>query len=189
VAAALLLELPSPARAEMAPRDRQRLAAHLEMTSAWIDDELSGLSQAQLEFRRQPGTWSILEVLEHLAIVGDIYWRDLQNALRTSPVERGSAFTDADILWYGVDRTNRELAIPSEDAPGRLKDVRAGLETYRRNASRLLEYVRTTKDDLRRHLVARQRCDAWQWALLISTHEQRHVLQIREIKSDPKYPK
>ena len=29
---------------------------------------------------------------------------------------------------------------------------------------------------------ARQRCDAYQWALLISTHEQRHVLQIREMK-------
>jgi integrase len=35
----------------------------------------------------------------------------------------------------------------------------------------------------------RQGCDAYQWALLISTHEQRHILQIREIKSDPKFPK
>jgi hypothetical protein len=53
---------------------------------------------------------------------------------------------------------------------------------------RLLEYVRTTEDDLRDHYVERQRCDAYQWALLISTHEQRHVLQIREIKADPKFP-
>jgi hypothetical protein len=37
--------------------------------------------------------------------------------------------------------------------------------------------------------VERQRSDAYQWALLISTHEQRHILQIREIKADPKYPK
>jgi hypothetical protein len=30
---------------------------------------------------------------------------------------------------------------------------------------------------------------AYQWMLLISTHEQRHVLQIREIKADAKFPK
>ena len=46
--------------------------------------------------------------------------------------------------------------------------------------------MRTTKDDLRGRLEARQQCDADQWALLISTHEQRHILQIREIKANPK---
>jgi hypothetical protein len=49
--------------------------------------------------------------------------------------------------------------------------------------------VRTTKDDLRSRLVERQNCDAYQWALLISTHEQRHILQIRELKAHPKFPK
>jgi hypothetical protein len=55
-------------------------------------------------------------------------------------------------------------------------------------AARLIEYVRTTKDDLRGHVVGRESCDAYQWALLISTHEQRHILQIREIKSDARFP-
>ena len=63
------------------------------------------------------------------------------------------------------------------------------MEAYRKHHDRLLQYVRTTDDDLRSHFVARQRCDGYQWALLISTHEQRHVLQIREIKADPKFPK
>ena len=52
----------------------------------------------------------------------------------------------------------------------------------------MLNYVKTTKDDLRNRTVERQGCDAYQWALLISTHEQRHILQIREIKADPKFP-
>ena len=186
---AILLALSvSPGRAEMDAGDRQRLIAHLEVTSSWLVDEVSGLSPAQLDFRRKPGTWSVMEVLEHVVVVGQIYWDDLQKGLRTPAVEHGSAFTDADILWYGIDRTNRELALASEGAPGKLRDVKAGLAEYRRNHTRLLDYARTTKDDLRRHVVARQRCDAWQWALLISTHEQRHVLQIREIKADPTFP-
>jgi hypothetical protein len=66
--------------------------------------------------------------------------------------------------------------------------VQSGLADYRKQHARLLQYIRTTKDDLRNRFVDRQRCDAYQWALLISTHEQRHILQIREIKSDPKFP-
>ena len=31
--------------------------------------------------------------------------------------------------------------------------------------------------------------DLYQWLLMISTHAQRHILQIREIKAHPGYPK
>jgi hypothetical protein len=121
--------------------------------------------------------------------VAPIYWRDLQRALAGPAGERRTAMSDADVLWYGIDRTNREQAIPGERPAGQLRDMRAALETYRKHHARLLQYVRTTGDDLRGHFVQRQQCDAYQWALLISTHEQRHILQIREIKADPRFPK
>jgi hypothetical protein len=102
--------------------------------------------------------------------------------------EGTSRMSDGDILWYGIDRTNRETAIPPEMPKG-LRDLGAGLDTYRKQHARLLQYVRTTEDDLRRRYVERQRCDAYQWALLITTHEQRHILQIREIKADRGFPR
>jgi hypothetical protein len=173
---------------EITPVERQRLVAHLEMTAAWLTDEVSHLSQAQLDFRRAPGAWTILEVLEHLVVVGPVYWNDLQNALKAPPSPRRPASRDEDILWYGIDRTNRETAIPTETPPGKLRDVRTGVEAYRKQHAQLVQYIRTTKDDLRNHFVERQRSDAYQWALLISTHDQRHILQIREIKADPKFP-
>jgi len=175
--------------AEIPDSDRQRLVAHMEMTGSWLIDEVSGLSRPQLEFHRAPGSWSILEVLDHLVVVGPIYWTDLQNALKTPAVARPSPSRDADILWYGIDRTHREAAIPSETPKGQVRDLQSGLNAYRKQHAQLLQYVRTTKDDLRSHVVARQGCDAYQWALLISTHEQRHILQIREIKADASFPK
>jgi hypothetical protein len=39
----------------------------------------------------------------------------------------------------------------------------------------ILEYARTTNDDLRAHVVEREQSDAYQWLLLISTHAQRHI--------------
>lgn len=173
--------------APLTEQERQRLIAHLNMTEGWLVDEVSGLSPDQLVYRRAPGTWTIMEVVDHLLVVGPIYWQDLQNALK-GPGGRSSPAKDADILWYGIDRSNRETAIPSE-VPKGLKDLSAGIEAHRKLHARLIEYVKATKDDLRGHIVKRQSCDAYQWALLISTHEQRHILQIREIKSDVGFPK
>jgi hypothetical protein len=168
--------------------ERQRLIAHLEMTERWLDDEVSRLSPAQLAFRPAPDAWSIMQVVDHLVVVGPIYWQDLQKAMQGPPSTTIRSGTDVDILWYGIDRTNREKAIPSEVPKGELRDLREGLEAIRRQHAQLRQYIRTTSDDLRSHVVQRQGSDAYQWALLISTHEQRHILQIREIKADPKFP-
>jgi len=169
--------------------ERQRLVAHLEMSESWLVSEVSGLSLAQLQFRPAPGVWTIMEVLDHLVVSEAIYWEDLQKAMKAQPRSQPRLGTDADILWYGIDRTNREKAVPTELPKGQLRDLGAALETFRRQRAVILNYVKTTDDDLRSHLVERQGCDAYQWLLLISTHGQRHILQIREVKADPRFPK
>jgi uncharacterized damage-inducible protein DinB len=179
----------SSVTAEIRDLERQRLIAHLEMTASWLVDEVSGLSDVQLRFRPAPGKWSVAQVLEHLVVVAPIYWDDLRAALKHPSRKGDSGMTDADVLWYGIDRTQREEAIPAERPAGDTPDVSKALETYRKHHERLVQYVKTTRDDLRGHIVKRQGCDAYQWALLISTHEQRHILQIREIKAHPEFPK
>ena len=189
VVALTLVALTAPAaEAQLTALERQRLIAHLEMTASWLEDELAGLSAAQLAFRPAPAAWSILDVLDHLVVVGPIYWRDLQNA---KPVKSGPAgmMNDVDVLWYGIDRTHRETALKAEEPARTLKDIAAGLKAYRAQHAQLVQYVKSTNDDLRRRFVERQNSDAYQWALLISTHEQRHIMQVREIKAHPKYPK
>jgi hypothetical protein len=189
--AALVLVVNSSlsAAATLTEIERQRLLAHMEMTAGWLADEVSGLSAAQIEFRRAPDAWTIAEIVEHLVVVAPVYWEDLQKALKQSPGDQRSWMTDADVLWYGIDRTRREQAIASERPAGSLRDMRAALEAYRKHHDRLRQYISTTRDDLRSHIVPRQGSDAYQWALLISTHEQRHIQQIREVKADPKYPR
>ena len=187
--AALIVTLvvTAPSEAQITDLERQRLVAHLQVTAASLEDELEGLSPAQLTFRPAANVWSILDVLDHILVVQPIYWKDLQGA---KPVASGRAgmMSDADVLWYGIDRTNRETALTTEEPSRKARDVSTALKEYRKHHAQLLDYVRTTKDDLRRRLVERQNSDAYQWALLISTHEQRHILQIRELKAHPKFP-
>src|SRR5262245_3993169 len=92
----------APRPPEITPLERQRLIAHLDMTGSWFEDEVSNLSQAQLDFHRAPGTWSIMEVVEHLVMVGQIYWDDLQRGLRTPRAGRPLSSQDVDLLWYGI---------------------------------------------------------------------------------------
>ncbi len=93
----------------MSDGERQRLLAHLEMTEAWLVSELEGLREAQLRFKMTPESWSIMDVVEHLAIAEPQYWKNLQDSM-AAPVKEGykPEATDAAILWYGIDRTDRE---------------------------------------------------------------------------------
>ncbi len=190
--AALLLAVLAAApilAASMTQLERQRLVAHLEMTTGWLADEVSGLSRAQLEFRPAPGTWSILDNLDHLVVSEAIYWQDFRRAMDAMPSSGKRSGSDESVLWYGIDRTQRQAAIPAELPKHEIRDARSGLETFRKLRAQMIEYARTTRDDLRAHVVPREASDAYQWLLLISTHSQRHILQIREVKTGPKYPK
>jgi uncharacterized damage-inducible protein DinB len=186
---ALLAWTGSTGTAALTERDRQRLLSHLDMTAGWLIDEVAGLTDAQIQFRRAPDTWTIAQIVDHLVVVAPIYLQNLQAAVKQPPSRQSSRMTDADVLWYGIDRTRPEQAILTERPTGEVRDLRTALEAYRAHHDRLRTYIRTTRDDLRRHIVERQGCDAYQWALMISAHDQRHILQIREVKADPKFPK
>ena len=92
--------------APMTKEDREHLLVHFEMTTQMLAEQVHSLSTAQLEYKASPDRWSIREVVSHLAVAEPDYWRDLQKALKAAPdmKERKSAATDADILWYGIDR-------------------------------------------------------------------------------------
>jgi len=169
--------------------ERQRLAAHLEMTGSWLADEVSKLSPAQLRFRPAAGVWSVIDVVEHLTIAEPIYWQQLRAAVTGPPNEKKGQATDADVLWYGIDRTERQKTEAVKEPKEKLRDVRAGLEAFHKLHAEMLAYARTTNDDLRGSFIKEEGVDAYQWLLGISTHAQRHILQIREIKANSAFPK
>jgi hypothetical protein len=188
VVAMLVMWTTGSATESLTERERQHLLAHMDMTEGWLLDEVRGLTDAQVQFRREPETWNIAQIVDHIVVVAPIYWQNLQAALKEPRGERTSWMTDAEVLWYGIDRTWREKAISGELPAPQPRDLASSLKAYRMHHDRLRNYIKTTSDDLRNRIVVRQGCDAYQWALLISTHEQRHILQIREVKSDPRFP-
>ena len=181
--------LASPAHAQLKDGDRQRLLAHFDMTESWLVSELQGLSQAQLKFRMTPESWSIMDVVEHLAVAEPQYWERVQNSMKQPPTTEKLEGTDAGILWYGIDRTNRATTGEARVPKGRWSTVAESLAEFRKLRSTMKDYAKTTSDDLRSRKTLEGNIDVYQWFLMISTHSQRHILQIREIKAHASYPK
>lgn len=172
----------------MTPGDRQRLVAHLELTEAWLVSELDGLSAAQLTFKPSPTTWSIANVVEHLGIAEPQYWKQLEDSLKLPATAYKPETTDAAILWYGIDRTNRATTGEARVPDGRFKTASDALASFRALRRTMLEKARTSQDDFRGRKLLEGNMDVYQWFLMISTHAQRHILQIREVKAGRGYP-
>jgi hypothetical protein len=175
--------------APMTKLERERLVSHLEMTQSWLADEVSSLSPAQLNFRSAPDRWTVAEVVQHLVISESNYWKLLNDALKQPPKKLDRQATDADVLWYGIDRTQHDKTPANQNPIDQKIDAREALKKFQAMHDQLLAMARSTDEDLRGHAVPEWGVDAYQCLLEISTHEQRHILQIREIKSSPAFPK
>ena len=179
------------ARADaMTDDDRQRLLGHLRMTESWVTTEVEGLTPAQLRYRMTPDSWTIVDVVEHLAVAEPQYWQQLQKSLERPAVQgyRPDA-TDADILWYGIDRSRRQKTGEARVPAGRFGDLKESLAAFRTLRATMLEHAKGTGEDLRGRALVDGNMDVYQWYLMISSHAQRHILQIREIKESPGYPR
>ena len=174
----------------MTPGERQRLVAHFEMTEAWLEDEVKNLSDAQLKFKMTPASWSVEEVVMHLAIAEPQYWSQFKESL-AKPVQPDfkPQATDVGMLWYGIDRTHRATTGEARVPRGTYATVTDSLAAFRKLRAEMMQVATTTDGDLRGrpYLTASQ--DLYQWFLMISTHSQRHILQIREVKAHKSFPK
>ena len=190
VLAAALVRPAAAVAGPMTPGERQRLVAHLEMTESWLASELEGLSDAQLTFKMTPESWSIKDVAEHLAIAEPQYWDNLEASLK-APVKNGwtPTATDEQMLWYGIDRTNRQKTGEARVPHGQFPSAQASLASFRKLRATMLALAKTSPENFRGRPLMGGGQDVYQWFLMISTHAQRHILQIREIKARPDYPK
>ena len=159
------------------------------MTTRWTADEVRGLSAKQLSFRPAPEAWSIFDVIEHLNLAEPHYEGAVRDALLQEPLGKPGEAQDAAILWYGIDRTQRNKTGEARASKGDLKNIGQGMAEFQKRREALIDFVRTTEKDLRMWRLPKSSMDAYQAVLMISAHGQRHILQIREIKSNPKFPR
>jgi uncharacterized damage-inducible protein DinB len=159
-----------------------------------LHETISTLTHDQLIFRADKNTWTITEIVEHIAIVengmASIASGLLQKATAENIENDGSANISAGFLERAsqiADRRERKVVAPERVVPtGRLSiadsfvkmDENAKLLTHLRKG---VETVNTQKAKFPHPFFGD--LTATEWLALIGGHELRHIDQIKEILS------
>jgi len=161
----------------------------------------AGLSTAQMNWRPQPGKWSIGQNLDHLNV---IYRQQLDPIANSISAARAKGITGTGPFRYGWLSTwfvksmepppKRKFKAPKFYAPTPGVDPSKVLDDYRSNTARLSELMKKAEGlDLSRAKTplvmpkwAKMPLGAMLW--LTTTHDRRHLWQIEQIRNDPNFP-
>lgn len=179
--------------------ERDSLVQYLQETRRKLWDEVAGLSEAQMKFKPGVNRWSIAEITEHLAIAENTVYSLVTEKIMKSPArpelkgEKGPRLKDVAIVMAITNRAARRFTAPEIVRPKSMfatgTEAISGFDKAR---AKTIAYAETVTDDLRCHFADNPvfgAIDAYQWLLFIGAHTERHLEQIAEVKSDPRFPR
>jgi len=159
---------------------------------------VSGLSEAQLDYRSEEHPWSVSDVLHHLALTDEANAKLTSIMLKQARADQwpldaapdGSELHCLDGVMPGLNEGKfnaPDRVTPREHLPA--SQSLARLEASRTRMMEILEEL--SQYDLSKatypHPVAGA-FNGYQWLLIAGGHESRHVGQIKRIKSQENFP-
>lgn len=157
--------------------------------------EIKGLSEAQLKYKPAPDRWSVEECVIHIATTEQLLWQTTDAGIKqpANPEKRADIkMTDEQVVKGIADRSQKRQTsdnLKPENSP--FKSTNEALESLKNSRIKLTDYVKSTSDELRNHVLAMPfgSLDTYQMLLFIAAHGNRHLLQIKEVKADAGFPK
>lgn len=174
--------------------EREFAEDHLTETQERLITVTKGLSEAQLNFKSSPESWSIAECMEHLAISEGMIGGMLESALKTpaDPSMRDSVkISDKDLLAMISSRDQKVKTGEAFEPSGKFGSFEETLKAFNTKRAEHIEYVQNTEDDLRNHYgkLPFGTIDGLQIILFMSGHAERHVKQMEEIMAHEDFSK
>ncbi|HEX9755492.1 MAG TPA: DinB family protein [Gemmatimonadales bacterium] len=171
--------------------ERERVVAMLRTSGGAFLDLAESADDARWGLAPSWGGWSLAEVAEHVTLVETGVAKLIQRKLfaEPAPVEllvetRGK---DERIDDYQADRTNRrtapEFVTPRGMWPSRVELIAA----FRDGRAAVVAGVEAAPGDLRVYAAIHPilgPLDAYQWALFLARHLERHLIQMEEILAE-----
>lgn len=143
---------------------------------------LNGLSSEQLKQRKDPNSWSINQVFQHLIKTEELYAVAIRKGLKS----KEDSFVEPKSVESLLDRSKKleapDIAKPTEE----FWDHQEIIEKLYHSREKLNEVLDTVEDPSvlsRRHFIhpAFKEMQLIEWVRSLFLHEQRHIKQINEI--------
>jgi len=179
----------------LSKKERKFAAEQMKSTKAELQDAIKGLNPAQLTYKVSADKWSVQECVYHIAISEKTLWTMLETSMKAGPTpekKKDLKVTDEQVIKMTEDRTNKVKTFsPLEPQNTPYKSLDEALNDFKTTRVAHIKYIKATSEDLRNHFVQMPfgMLDCYQLCLLISSHTDRHVQQLNEVKANAGFPK
>lgn len=190
------------------PVEQNRLSPKVKEIVESISRDRLGLQEAvrdlapkQTDFRPEPCSWSIDDVLHHLALAEEAsaklmaFFREraLKESIGPDPEPGQSVLRSIDSFFEGVDGADdRKAPAPDRVTPRSRVEAPLALARLDSARSRILENLESLSGLDGAKLMYPHpffgELDLYQWLLIGAWHERRHTRQIERIKGDSRFP-
>jgi len=175
-------------------KDEERTYAQNELTKSMneVAATVRGLNDIQFNFKPDAETWSVAEIMEHIALSENNIFEMMKGSLNAeSEAAQASTMQDAEVIALMLDRSHKVKTFKPFEPSGKFGSFEGSIEAFNKTRKEHIEYILTTDDDLRNHFSTLPfgTLDAYQMVLFMSGHTQRHVMQMKEVIEHPNFPK
>lgn len=174
--------------------DRELALSELKKSKSLLVEATKGLSDAQLNFKSSPESWSIAECVEHLAISEENIFGMLEKAIQepANPEKQSEVkVSDEQLLNMIADRSQKVKTSKPFEPTGKYGSFKETLDAFLAKRKQNMKFVKKTNVNLRHHYgqLPFGTIDGVQILLFMSAHTERHTAQILEIKAHESFPK
>ena len=170
----------------MLESEKHKLVADLRDGRAVFLDALRDVTEDLAARTPAPGTWSVLECVEHIAVSEEYLFSQIMAArLADKPIFNEQR--EKLIPLVGLDR-GRKIQAPEVGKPtGRFSTLAEAIAGFQSTRTRTISFVESCTDDLRcritSHPLIEGPVNGYEILLMIAVHPYRHAKQIEEIKT------
>ena len=169
----------------MSPAERSEIVDMLEKSREEFHAAVAGVSESLAKTRPETDRWSVLDCVEHVATVEEMFLKRLAGGEYTEapPEDRAK---EASLAARIVDRSSRRQAPETALPKGRFTSLAEGLEQFDSARGRYLQFARERAADL--YTLASMHpafgpLNGVEALIIIASHSRRHAEQIREARA------
>lgn len=176
--------------------DAERTSAinYLKETKENLMNTVKGLSEAQLNFKTSPESWSVAECVEHIAISESNLFGMVQGTLKeaAAPARRTEVkMTDDQVKGMISSREHKVKTSESFLPKNKFGSTEGSLKEFNAKRDATIDFVKSTQEDLRNHYAVMPFAtfDSYQALIFIAGHSARHTAQAKEVMENANFPK
>jgi DinB superfamily len=172
----------------------------VEASKSWFHDRVLPLSIAQLKWRPDPASWSIVECLDHLNLTIGLYLPKIDKAIQKGiRPNAGDPVSTTDQCEINAVRLIEPPADVAEAAPAPLEPAAAVdldwlVDRFHLMRDRYVDALRRTMNLDLAHVRIVQPLHPFLRTLggtlaFLAAHERRHIWQAEEVRNKSKFPR